>query len=146
MILPWIKHFSKVNAISGWITTKNVLYVKLTWSTDLVVHDRSAAISKTKCLACHVISLQVSFFFLSQSFFIDKEENHLFKNIVSFELYLFIFIVYIAVYFACSRKKRSSLKYEIICKSVSLFKKMWKCNLNFHNKHRIQGKLRLLSA
>ena len=36
-------------------------------------------------------------------------------------------------------KKRSSLKYEIICKSISLFK-MWKWNLNFHNKH---GKLYL---
>ena len=37
--------------------------------------------------ARHVISSEVSFFFLSGSFFIDKEENHLFENIVSFELY-----------------------------------------------------------
>ena len=35
----------------------------------------------------HVISREVSFFFLSRSFFIDKEENHLLENIVSFELY-----------------------------------------------------------
>ena len=45
-------------------------------------------------------SPQVSFFFLLQSFFIDKEENHLFVNIV-----LSFIVVYIAVYFACSRKK-----------------------------------------
>ena len=55
---------------------------------------------KGKCLARDVISPQVSFFFLSQSFFIDREENHLFVNIV-----LSFVVVYIAVYFACSRKK-----------------------------------------
>ena len=65
-----------------------------------VVRDCSAAILKGKCLARHVISPQVSFFFLSQSFFIDREENHLFVNIV-----LSFVVVYIAVYFACSRKK-----------------------------------------
>ena len=58
-------------------------------------------------------SPQVSFFFLLQSFFIDKEENHLFVNIV-----LSFIVVYIAVYFACSRKKRrSSLKCELTCKN-----------------------------
>ena len=41
--------------------------------------------------ARHVISREVSFFFLSRSFFIDKEENHLFENIVSFELYCSIY-------------------------------------------------------
>ena len=67
----------------------------------------------------------MSFFFLSQSFFIDKEENHLFENIVSFELYCSI-LVHFAVYFACSRKKKSSLKINmsLFAKSVSLFKKM----------------------
>ena len=55
MILPWIKHFSKVNAISGWFTTKNALQVSV-----VVVRDRSAAILKGKCcgkrIARHVIS------------------------------------------------------------------------------------------
>ena len=45
-------------------------------------------------------SPQVSFFFLLQSFFIGKEENHLFVKIV-----LSFILVYIALYFACSRKK-----------------------------------------
>ena len=56
-----------------------------------VVRDCSAAILKGKCLARHVISPQVSFFFLSPSFFIDKEENHLFVDIVGFELYCSIY-------------------------------------------------------
>ena len=37
-------------------------------------------------IACHVISHQVSFYLVSKSFFLDKEENLLFKLIVSFEL------------------------------------------------------------
>ena len=52
-------------------------------------------------IACHVISPEVSFSFLLQSFFIDKEENHLFKNIVSFELYCSLY----CCIFGCSRKK-----------------------------------------
>ena len=51
-------------------------------------------------IAHHVISHLVSFFFLSQSFFIDKEENLLFEYIV-----LSFIVVYTAVYFAWPRKK-----------------------------------------
>ena len=41
-----------------------------------------------KRIVRHVISHKVSFFFLSPSFFINKEENHLiFENIGSFELH-----------------------------------------------------------
>ena len=63
----------------------------------------------------------MSFFFLSQSFFIDKEENHLLESIVSVS-----FIVeYIAVYFACSTKKRDVYSnMNVFAKSVSLFTKM----------------------
>ena len=63
-------------------------------------------------------SPQVSFFFLLQSFFIDKEENHLFVNIV-----LSFIVVYIAVYFACSRKKEEvPSNVSLLAKIVSLFK------------------------
>ena len=75
---------------------------------------------KGKCLVRHVISPQVSFFFLSQSFFIDREEDHLFVNIV-----LSFVVVCIAVYFACSRKKREvPSNMSLFAKSVSLFKNM----------------------
>ena len=50
MILPWIKHFSKVNAISGWFTIKNALQV------SKVVRDRLAAILKGKCCGKHIAS------------------------------------------------------------------------------------------
>ena len=88
----------------------------------------------------HVISHLVSFFFLSQSFFIDKEENLLCEYIV-----LSFILVYTAVYFAWSRKKREVHSIvSLFASSVSLLKKMRKCNLNFHNKHSIHGKLRLI--
>ena len=53
-------------------------------------------------IAHHVISHQVSIFLVSFSFFLDKDQNLLFKNIV---IVLGCNVVYIAVYFAWSRKK-----------------------------------------
>ena len=53
-------------------------------------------------IAHHVISHQVSIFLVSFSFFLDKDQNLLFKYIV---IVLSCNVVYIAVYFAWSRKK-----------------------------------------
>ena len=65
--------------------------------------------------------------------------NILFEYIFSFELYI---AVYFAEYFAWSRIKEITelskiLAYIVFAKCVRLCKKMWKYNLNFHNKHRI---------
>ena len=48
-------------------------------------------------IAHHVISHQVSIFLVSLSFFLDKDQNLLFKYIV---IVLSCNVVYIAVYFA----------------------------------------------
>ena len=108
MILPWIVHSSKVNTISGWFTAKQALQVHF---VSLVVHDCLAAILKGKCCgkwystSCNIL-LSVLFLFFAVVF-IDKEENHLFENIVSFELY-------------CS----------IYCCIFCLFWKKWEVHLN----------------
>ena len=49
----------------------------------------------------------MSFFFLSQSFFIDREENHLFVNVVLSFVVVYIFLYILPVL----EKKRSSLKF-----------------------------------
>ena len=66
--------------------------------------------------ASHVISRKVSFLFHSGSFFIEKEENHLFENIL-----LSFIVVHIAVYFACSRKKEklTQINMSLFAKSLS---------------------------
>ena len=69
----------------------------------------------------------MSFFFLSRSFFIDKE-NYLFVNIVSFELYCSI---YCCIFCLFEKKREVPWNMSLFAKSVSLFKNMWKWNLNF---------------
>ena len=66
--------------------------------------------------ASHVISREVSFLFHSGSFFIEKEENHLFENIL-----LSFIVVHIAVYFACSRKKEklTQIHMSLFAKSLN---------------------------
>ena len=71
-------------------------------------------------LVRHVISPKCSS--PLQSFFIDKEENHLFENIVTFELYCSI--LYCCIFCLFQKKKRSPLNMSLFAKSVSLFKKM----------------------
>ena len=73
------------------------------------------------CIAYHVISPKVSFFFRSQSFFINKEENHLFENIVSYELYCSI---YCCIFCLFQKKREVNSNMSLFAKSVSLFKKM----------------------
>ena len=63
-------------------------------------------------IAHYAITHLVSFFFVSQSFFIHKEENLLFQYIVSFGLYCGI-LLYIL---PGLETKGGSLKWELICK------------------------------
>ena len=62
----------------------------------------------------------MSFFFLLRSFFIDKEENHLFENIVSFELYVSIILLYVV---PVLEKREVHSNTSLFAKSVSLFYK-----------------------
>ena len=74
-------------------------------------------------IACHVISHYVSFFCLSQSFFIGKEENFVFEYIgLSFKLYCSIILRYILP--GVGKKRGSLIIVSLFAKSVSLFKKM----------------------
>ena len=83
-------------------------------------------------------SHQVFFFLVSLSFFLDKDQNLLFKYIV---IALSCNVVYIAIYFAWSREVHSNVGLFAKCEA-SL--RRYENIINFHNKHRIHAELRFL--